>query len=499
METFTDQDQIRREVKRRTEAERKEFDQPEAEAGQNPQDRDDPDMGHTFNHEPLNFTDLGLAKRFVWKYGRQIRYVYPWKSWLFYDGERWGRDLSGHIPRLMKETVQLIYREASQEASQTRRKAIAKFAFSAEAEAKRRAAILSAQSEVGIPVLPESLDRDGFLLNVKNGSLDLRTGQLIPHDPGHMITKLAPVHFLQEADCPNWLKFLDRIFISNKRLIEYLQRVVGYSLTGNTSEQILHFLYGLGANGKSTFIKILMGMLGDYAIQTATETIMIRKNGGGIPNDLAALRGARFVSAQEVDSGHRMSESLIKQMTGGDRITARFLHGEFFEFDPEFKLWISGNSKPAIRGTDYAIWRRVRVIPFNVQIPPSEQDKKLGEKLQGELPGILNWALDGCLAWQREGGLNPTEEVLLATEGYKSEMDIVGRFINERCSVDPRYVVAARDLYGDFKDWSEEQGEKWIMTQQAFGMRLKEKGFESKRGGSTGAYRYSGIGLKAGD
>jgi len=499
MKTFTDQDQIRRKVKERIEAEREEFDQTEAETEQKPQDRDDPDRGHSSNYEPLNYTDLGLAKRFVRKYGHLVRYIYPWNFWLFYDDIRWGKDMSGHIPRLMKQTVRLIYREASQLSTPERRKAVAKFALSSEAEAKRRAAILSAQSEVGIPVLPENLDQDGFLLNVKNGSLDLRTGQLIQHDPGHLITKLAPVDFLPKADCPNWLKFLDRIFISNKRLIEYLQRVVGYSLTGNTSEQILHFLYGLGANGKSTFIKILMWMLGDYAIQTATETIMIRKNGGGIPNDLAALRGARFVSAQEVESGHRMSESLIKQMTGGDRITARFLHGEFFEFDPEFKLWISGNSKPAIRGTDHAIWRRVRVIPFDVRIPKAEQDRKLVEKLQLELPGILNWALEGCLGWQREGQLNPPEEVLLATKGYKDEMDIVGRFMDECCLVSPEYVVPAKEVYNAFKAWSQEQGEKWVMSQQAFGMKLTEKGHESKRGGSSGAYRYPGIGLKTGN
>ena len=279
----------------------------------------------------------------------------------------------------------------------------------------------------------------------------------------------------------------------NERLIAYLQKATGYTLTGDTSEQVLHFLYGLGANGKSTFLETVMAVMGDYAKQTSTETIMVKKMTGGIPNDLAGLKGARLVSAQEVESGRRLAESLVKQLTGGDTISARFLHGEFFDFKPTFKLWISGNSKPLVRGGDHAIWRRIRLIPFTVQIPPGEQDRRLSEKLRGELPGILNWSLAGCLAWQKEG-LAPPEEVTAATESYRDEMDIVGQFIGERCLMGPEYHVTAKELYAAFQNWSGLQGEKYPMSQQIFGMRMTERGLNRRRG-SGGKWLWDNLGL----
>jgi len=442
-----------------------------------------------------HLTDLGLAKRFTGFHGHQVRYCYPWKSWLIWTGIRWERDDRGEVERLMKATVARVYGEAAKSSNEERRKAIAKFALTSESEAKRKAAIATAQSEPGIPIMPDEMDRDKFLLNVMNGILNLRLGRLLPHDPEYLITKLAPVFFQPDATCPTWLNFLNRIMQGNPRLIAYLQKAVGYSLTGSTVEQILQFLYGLGANGKTTFIDIIMIMLGDYAVQTTTETLMVKKN-SGIPNDLAALKGARFVAAQEVESGQRLSESLIKQLTGGDRISARFLHAEFFEFKPQFKLWMSGNSRPIIRGGDHGIWRRMKEIPFTVQIPPEEQDRKLSEKLRGELPGIFNWALDGCLAWQKEGRLIPPDEVMAATENYRSEMDILGQFIEDRCLTGPGFQVSAKELYGAYVDWSESQGERRPMSQQFFGMRIVERGFE--RGRQTGgAVRYKGLGLRA--
>ncbi|MBI5583487.1 MAG: hypothetical protein HY892_06665 [Deltaproteobacteria bacterium] len=395
----------------------------------------------------------------------------------------------------MKNTVSRVYAEAAKSTNGDRRKAVAKFALSSESEAKRKAAIASSQSEPGIPVLPDDLDRDHWLFNVLNGILDLRTGQLIPHDPGHLISKLASVYFLPEATCTTWEKFLFRVMNGNERLISYLQKAVGYTLTGDTSEQVLHFLYGLGANGKTTFVDTVITMLGDYAKQTSTETIMVKKMTGGIPNDLAGLKGARLASAQEVESGQRLAESLVKQVTGGGVISARFLHGEFFNFKPEFKLWIDGNSKPIIRGGDYAIWRRIRLIPFTVQIPPEEQDRRLSEKLRGELPGILNWCLAGCLAWQKEG-LTPPDEVKAATENYRDEMDIIGQFIMERCLTGPGYQVTAKNLYAVFVDWSESQGEKRPISQQSFGMRLTERGYEKRRG-TGGKWFWEGLGIIA--
>jgi putative DNA primase/helicase len=273
----------------------------------------------------------------------------------------------------------------------------------------------------GYPVIPEHLDQDPWLFNVENGTIDLKTGELRPHERGALITKLAPVQYDREAECPTWWKFLMRIFNGNLALIEFLQKAVGYALTGSTREQCLFFLHGLGANGKSTLLEIIHTLLGDYAHRTSSETFLIKKS-GGIPNDVAALRGARLVGAVEVESGRRLAEVLIKEMTGGDRISARFLHAEWFDFKPEFKIFLAANHKPVIRGTDHAIWRRIHLIPFNVQIPKPEQDRDLPEKLKAELPGILNWALEGCQMWQLYG-LEPPAEVQAATQDYREEMD----------------------------------------------------------------------------
>lgn len=489
---LTDREEIRRMTEATATAEAFGFSQkPETEQGGNGHNGEEPIREADFSEYHLS--DLGLGKRFIRCHGHLVRFCYPWQSWLYFDGCRWIKDERGEVARLMKDTVSKVYAEAAKSTDKEQRKAVAKFALSAESEAKRKAAIISAQSEPEIPIMPDDLDRDHMLFNVINGTLDLRTGQLIPHVPSHLISKLAPVYYLPKATYPTWLKFLHRALNGNERLIAYLQKAVGYTLTGNTSEQVLHFLYGLGANGKSTFQETFMSLMGDYAKQTSTETIMVKKMTGGIPNDLAGLKGARLVSAQEVESGRRLAESLVKQLTGGDSISARFLHGEFFEFKPTFKLWVSGNSKPVIRGGDHAIWRRIRLIPFTVQIPPEEQDRRLSEKLREELPGILNWSLAGCRAWQREG-LTPPEEIKAATEIYRDEMDIIGQFIGERCLLGPGYHATAKSLYSAFSEWSEAQGEKRPMSQQAFGMRLTERGLERKRG-TGGFFSWLGIGL----
>lgn len=433
--------------------------------------------------ENFHCTDSGFGKRLIEKYGHLLKYCYPYGTWSIYDGKRWTKDDRGEIYRMAKDVTLTIYRDAALITEESKRQAEMKFGLAYEAEAKRRAGITSAQSEPGVSILPEDFDKDPRLFNVLNGTIDLRTGQLFEHKKDHYITKLAPVFYSPQSSCPTWLAFLDRIMKGSSPLISFLQRAVGYSLTGLTSEQCLFFLYGLGANGKSTFIETLTAMMGDYAKQTATDTILIKRTGGGIPNDLAALKGARFVSAQEIESGRRMAESLVKQLTGQDKISARFLHGEFFEFSPQFKLWISGNSKPIIRGGDYAIWRRIRLIPFTVQIPPEDQDRQLLEKLIAELPGILSWAVEGCLKWQDEGRLIPPDEVISATEGYRDEMDLLGQFFSEKCQLDSNFYVSAKDIYSAYTEWSESQGEKRPMSQRDFGMQLTERGFEGKRHG----------------
>jgi putative DNA primase/helicase len=309
-----------------------------------------------------------------------------------------------------------------------------------------------------------------------------------------MITKLVPVEYDQGATCPfTWLSFLQTVLAGNAALIKFLQKAIGYALTGSTREQSLFFLYGLGANGKSTLLDIILRLLADYGKRTSGETFLVKK-GGQIPNDIAALRGARFVAAVEVESGRRLAEVLIKEMTGGDTISARFLHAEFFEFKPEFKIFLAANHKPVIRGTDHAIWRRVHLIPFDVQIPEEQQDKELPAKLQAELPGILNWAIEGCLLWQREG-LMPPQEVTEATEGYREEMDPISDFIAECCIVAPGASVKAKELYGAYTEWAEDNKEKKPLSLTAFGLTLTDRGFQKGRGSAGVWFRY-GIGLK---
>ena len=238
---------------------------------------------------------------------------------------------------------------------------------------------------------------------------------------------------------------------SNENLIEFLKRAVGYSLTGDVSEQCLFIFFGSGANGKSTFLRAVNMISGDYGQQTATETLLVRQR-GAIPNDIARLKGARFITASEAEAEQRLAESLIKQMTGGDIISARFLHQEWFDFEPTYKIFLGTNHKPVIKGTDYAIWRRIKLVPFEVTIPEQERDRDLLNKLQEELPGILAWAVNGCLEWQKNG-LGVPEEVSEATKEYKNEMDIISDFINECCIEGEGYHVLSRDLYNTYKEW----------------------------------------------
>jgi len=340
-----------------------------------------------------------------------------------------------------------------------------------------------ASSEPGIPVGVDEIDADPWLLVVENGTLDLRTGTLREGRREDMITKMAPVKFDPEAKCPTWERFLMRIMGNNMALIDFLQKAVGYSLTGDTREQCLMLLYGDGFNGKSTFINAISALLGEYAAGTPTESLMAKQGDSGINNDIARLKGARFVSAIETEDGKRFSESLIKQLTGGDRVVARFLHKEFFEFMPVFKLWLAVNHKPGIRGTDYAIWRRIRMVPFTVQIPETEREGDLGDRLKDELSGILNWALDGLALWL-ETGLKPPEEVKIATQEYRSEMDTLGKFLEECCILSDKFEVSTKSLYEAYKAWCEASGE-YKITKKMLGIRLSERGIRSYSGGKN--------------
>lgn len=448
----------------------------------------------TVDDEPIHLTDVGNGRRLVARHGRDLLYCDRWKTWQVWDGQRYSRDDTGEIERRAKETVRAMYAQAGTLAEDEARKDLVKHALRSEGGPRIREMIAAARTEEGIAVAPAVFDRDPWLLNVANGTIDLHTGQLRAARRDDRMTKIAPVVYDPTAQCPTWLAFLDRVMNGRQDVIDFLQRAVGYSLTGDISEHCLFLLFGTGRNGKSTFVETLSAILSDYALTTSTDTLLVQR-AGGIPNDLARLVGARLVSASESEAGRNLAEALVKQLTGGDTISARFLHAEFFDFRPTFKLWFRTNHKPTIKGTDDGIWSRIKLIPFTQRIPDAEMDKRLPERLLAELPGILAWSVAGCLAWQGDGLGMPTE-VAKATAEYRGEMDILATFLADCCELNEDFRCTAKMLYAAYTTWAEENGER-PASQKAFGLRLTERGFISGRGHGGGRL-WAGLRLREG-
>jgi putative DNA primase/helicase len=326
---------------------------------------------------------------------------------------------------------------------------------------------------------------------VKNGVLDLRTGELREARREDLLTKQCAVEFDASARCPEWEKFLARI-LPDPAVRGFVQRALGYALTGDTREQCFFLLHGTGANGKSTLLNAVKALLGDYAQQSPACAFMAQRqpNGGAATPEIARLRGARFVSSIETEDGQRLAEELVKTLTGQDTVTARHLYSEHFEFQPAFKLWLAANHRPTIRGDDYAIWRRIRLVPFAVQIPEHERDKELPETLLAEAAGILAWLVRGCLSWQRDG-LGEPEAVRTATQEYRDEQDIIAEFLDDACVLEPQASETAGRLYGAYRQWAESAGHRGVMTKTKFGRRLtdSERGIERVKGTATKTYK----------
>jgi putative DNA primase/helicase len=452
----------------------------------------DPDQPPRFatTEEPgrFNLTDLGNAERLAYRHGRDLRYVHPWSKWLAWDGKRWAVDAAGEVERRAVDTVRSIYAEAASAADFEERKRISRHAESSEARSRIEAMIALARSMPGIPVTPGQLDRDPWLLNVENGTVELRTGALRQHRREDLLTKLAPVKYRPDAEAPTFQAFLERI-LPSEALRWFLRRAVGYSASGEVSEEALMILHGTGDNGKTTLVNAVLDALGDYAMEAPPDLILAKR--GSHPTELADLFGARFVSATETDEGRRLAESLVKQLTGRDRIKARRMREDFWQFDPTHTIFLATNHKPEVRGTDHAIWRRIKLVPFEVKIPEAEKDRVLPRKLRTEMPGILAWIVRGCLDYQREG-LGVPEEVRDATEGYRSEMDVLAAFLEERCVVNQRASAGASALYGAYKEWCADAGEAAI-SQRKFGRQLGERGFVKDK---SGTIIWHGIGLR---
>jgi putative DNA primase/helicase len=420
-------------------------------------------------------TDIGNGERFADHHREKVRFCHPQKKWFFWNSKRWQPDDEGLVNRLAKKTARSIYSEAMRENDSDKRKELAKWAAGSESAYRQRAMVEMAKSESGVPVLPAELDQDKWLLNVNNGTLNLKTGELQSHRKEDLITKLIPINYNPDAWCPKWIDFLDLVMKGNQRLIDYLWRSAGYTLTGDAGEQCLFVFYGIGRNGKSTYLNVKQTILNDYALQTDFNSFAVKK-GEGIRNDIARMKKSRLVVAIETSDGKRMDETVIKQLTGGDRVTARHLYEEFFEYRPEFKIFLATNYKPEIYGQDLAIWRRIRLIPFTVTIPEEKRINNYESVLLEEKEGILNWMVSGCREWL-EKELNEPEEVKAATKTYRSEMDILEDFIATKCFIRDGERTVHKDLYAAYQGWCEENGESPIKT-RTFAKKLQGRGFE---------------------
>lgn len=435
-----------------------------------------PDAPDLFAHPR---TDYGNGERLHALHGKGFRYCHA-LGYLVWDGRRWGVDENdAAMQRLALETARALFVAAARlpngsDAERRDRDDWLKHARLCERSAALKSTVDLARTIPGVTVRAEALDTEPLRLNILNGTLDLKTGRLEPHDPADLITKLAPVAFDAAATAPTWEAFQRTICAGDGDLIRFKQRAYGYTLTGDTSEDVLFIAYGSGSNGKSTELETVGGLLGDYGNVAQFETFAVKKS-EGVRNDLADLMGSRFVSASEGENRQRLAEGLVKQLTGGDVVKARFLHREFFRFRPAFKLWLATNHKPVIRGTDHGIWRRVRLIPYAVTIPARERDKRLREKLERERSGILNWLLRGCREWFADG-LGEAAAVAAATAQYRRESDVLADFLEARCVIGEGESTNVGDLYRAYETWCGESEEK-PFSATLFGRMLTERGF----------------------
>jgi putative DNA primase/helicase len=414
------------------------------------------------------FSDEALALRFAELHANDLRFVAAWGRWLSWDGMRWQFDdtLAAY------DLVRKICRAAAAECNKGKIAALL-------ASAKTVAAVERlARSDRRLAATVDQWDTDSWSLNTPDGIVDLPTGKRRPHRAASYMTKITAVAPDAARPTPAWIVFLDRITGGDAELVAFLRRMAGYSLTGVTSEHALFFIYGTGANGKSTFVNAVTAVAGDYhrtaPIETFTASAVERH-----PTDLAGLRGARLVTSVETEEGRRWAESKIKALTGGDKIAARFMRQDFFEFTPAFKLVIAGNHKPGLRSVDEAIRRRFHLVPFTVTIPEPERDKNLGDRLRDEWPGILAWMIAGCIDWQ-ERGLDAPPAVTAATAAYLEAEDAIAAWIDDNGTRDPNAWETTKTLFASWKAWADGAGE-YAGTLKRFIQNLEARGLVPER------------------
>lgn len=440
--------------------------------------------------------DTGNAERFIDRFGVNLRYNTDNKKWMFYNGKTWVNDNSQQVKILADKMISEMKAEAIQETDEDTQIAMFKNIKHLSSSAGKEAMIKEAQHMKDTPITNAHFNRDKYLLNCDNGIIDLKVGKIIDHKREHLISKNTGISCNLDSEPTLWIKFLKSIFSENEDVIHYIQKAIGYSLTGSCKEQCLFECTGNGSNGKSVMLNILMKILGSYAVNIQVETVLAGKstNGGNATPDIARLNGARFVRTNEPSEGSRFNEGLVKQMTGDNVMTARFLYGDLFEFEPEFKIWIACNNKIEIRGTDKGIWRRMRLIEFNKTFEGKNADLNLEDKLTEELPEILGWAVKGCLMWQEEG-LEMPEDIKQATENYKQENDVIAKFLDSCVNKRTGSQEKASELYTAYKNWCK-NGNEYCMTNTKFGIEMGKR-LEKKQ--VRGAMYYQDIKLKEKD
>lgn len=427
-----------------------------------------------------SYDDTGNAERLKDLFGENIRFNYTSNTWMYYDGKRWRYDDTGRMKILADKVVDNMKNEKLFLADGVDQEDMEKYRYRHWKDSRNHNKKVNMMKECEhlLPVTNETFDNDFDLFNVQNGFVDLKAGKLNDHERKNYFTKISNVEYTDKADCPKWDEFLNDIFLGNQELVRFIQRAVGYSLSGHTSEQVLFVLYGNGRNGKSVFLDILNEVFGNYSTNIQPQAIMASKNQSDASPEIAKLDGARLVTTTEPNEGERFDEGLLKQLTGGDRVSARKLYENEFEFTPQFKLWMATNHKPYVRGRDEGIWRRFIIIPFDKQIPLHEIDRDLTKKLKRELPAIMRWCVDGFLEWQRIG-LSEPAIIKEQRDEYRVEMDSIAMFVEECCEVNPLQKVKASELFNAYDNWAKENHQH-IMSSTKFGREMAKR-YERKK------------------
>jgi len=428
-------------------------------------------------------SDLSNTERFIQWFGGDLRYMVG-RGWHFWNGEIWQPDAEAVAIECAKDTAVLMLRQINEIEDEKKRKAAIKWAKQSQSISKLRAIVSLAESDNRMRLPQAHFNRDPWALNCANGTINLKNGKLTDHERLDYCTRMSPAKYgaaLEEDSL--WLTFLREVTGGDKELEGYLQRVAGYCLTGSIAEKCFFFCYGGGDNGKSVFIEVLHALTGDYSLALSTETLAKKKYGNqGIPNDIARLNGPRLATVSETGKGQEWNDALIKDLTGGDIITARFLNQEFFDFRPQCKLIIRGNNKPEVTDNSSGMWKRIQLIPFEVQISPDKQDKELREKIvRRELGGVLQWAVEGCIQWQIKGLAAP-DSITAAGEAYRAEMDILGEYIKNRLNYNASNPMSesASLIYEDYKKWCEGEASD-PYSQTKFGREMSARGYKRVR------------------